>query len=247
MDDDFETVSIFNNYITYMEKYNSIYIAISNSVKNKWVGRGLPEDKIKLIYDGVKTDQLIKTQEKKGFSMIFLGGYCKNKGQQELIEALGKLPLNIREKIKVDFYGNGNQKYKENLQKKIEKYSLKNVKINNYDPNIYSKISNYTIGVNCSKAEGFGRVTVEYMLAGTCPLISNTGANTELVDDRKTGIIYKYNDLEDLKNKIIFIYNNLEDIHNMSIEARKIAEEKFSITLHAKKVFDLYKNIVTKE
>ncbi len=248
LDDDFKTISIFKNYIKYMEKYNSTYVAISKSVKNRWVTRGLPENKIKLIYDGIRAEGLTKREiNYKTIKMIFIGGYSKNKGQEEFIEALGKLPQKLKSKIEVDFYGNGNLKYINYLEKKIRSYNLKNVKLNPYDNDIYSKISNYTIGVNCSRAEGFGRITVEYMLAGICPLVSNTGANIELISDKETGIIYKYSNIEDLVNKIIYIYENIDKIYNISLKAKEDAKEKFTIKLHTENILKLYNELIKKK
>ena len=122
-----------------------------------------------------------------------------------------------------------------------------NVHLYDYDSKIYSKLGNYNIGINCSKAEGFGRITVEYMLAGLCPIVSNTGANVELVKNQQNGTLYDYNDKKDLLNKIIYIYNNRNIISNMQKKARESAIEKFSIVQHAKRIVELYKNVLSKE
>ena len=251
LDDDFPVVSVFNNYIKHMERYKSTYIAISNSVKEKWKNRGIPENKIKLIYDGIKVDELIKSDinmKNQEIKMIFLGGYSKNKGQEKFIETLGELPEKIRKDIKVDFYGNGNKKYINYLKARLSELNLsENVNLYDYDSKIYSKLGNYNIGINCSKAEGFGRITVEYMLAGLCPIVSNTGANVELVKNQQNGTLYDYNDKKDLLNKIIYIYNNRNIISNMQKKARESAIEKFSIVQHAKRIVELYKNVLSKE
>lgn len=69
--------------------------------------------------------------------------------------------------LKIDFYGNGSKRYIKFLKHKLDEYQLdKIVTLNNYDTNIYKKLNIYDIGCTCSKAEGFGRVTVEYMLSG---------------------------------------------------------------------------------
>ena len=41
-----------------------------------------------------------------------------------------------------------------------------------------------------SKAEGFGRVTVEAMLAGCLVLGRRTGGTLEIIDNAKNGILY---------------------------------------------------------
>lgn len=248
LDDDFEVVSIFKNYIEHMEKYNSTYIAISNSVREKWISRGLPRKKIKLIYDGVKPNNLIKISHnyKDNMRIVFLGGYYKNKGQEFFIEALNKLPDKIRNDIQVDFYGNGNKSYVEYLENKVKKYNLTNLNLYGYDSNIYDKLDEYNVGINCSKAEGFGRITVEYMLSGVCPLVSNTGANCELVEHESTGYIYKYNDLDDLVDKIVTINNSIKSgkIYDINSNARKKAITEYTIEQHCRRTVKLYKKLI---
>lgn len=195
LDDDFEVTFIFKNYIKHMEKYPSTYVAISKSVKNKWIKRGIPEHKIRLIYDGIREETFTKekpSQKTEKIKIIFLGGYCLNKGQEFVIEAVSEMPKEIRNKIQIDFFGNGTQKYVSNLQQKINTLGIQDiVQLNQYDPAIYEKLKNYQIGMNCSKSEGFGRITVEYMLAGLCPIASNTGANPEIIENQKSrNIIY---------------------------------------------------------
>ena len=68
------------------------------------------------------------------------------------------------------------------------------------------------LDVHVQKQEGFGRVTVEYMLSGLCPIVSNTGANLEIVDDKISGIVYEKGNIQDLKEKIKYCINNIQ--HN---------------------------------
>ncbi len=251
LDDDFVTLSIFNNYIKHMEKYQSLYIAISSSVKEKWKNRGLPENKIKLVYDGININKLITNPinfDTQKIKMVFLGGYTKNKGQEYFINILGRLPEKVKKDIKIDFYGNGSKKYLKFLNNKIKQFNLSEVvNLYDYNPKIYCKLKNYNIGINCSKAEGFGRITVEYMLAGLCPIVSNTGANPELVTNKQSGIVYNYEDEDDLLNKIIYIYNNRNIISDLQRKARDKAIEQFSIGQHTKTVVELYRKILSKE
>lgn len=116
--------------------------------------------------------------------------------------------------------------------------------LNNYDANIYKKLNIYDIGCTCSKAEGFGRVTVEYMLSGLCPIVSNTGANLEIVDDKISGIVYEKGNIQDLKEKIKYCINNIHTIEILGKEAQKKAYNNYSINIHTKNIISLYNNIL---
>ena len=230
-----------------MQTFSSEYIAISKSVMNKWIDRGLSKEKMHLIYDGVRTDIYLKKEKKVNniIKIIFLGGYTVNKGQEELIEAINLLEPEDRNMLKIDFYGNGSKRYIRFLKHKLDKYQLnKIVTLNNYDANIYKKLNIYDIGCTCSKAEGFGRVTVEYMLSGLCPIVSNTGANLEIVDDKISGIVYEKGNIQDLKEKIKYCINNIHTIEILGKEAQKKAYNNYSINIHTKNIISLYNNIL---
>lgn len=244
---DFHLLSIYKDYIGHMESYPSTYIAISNSVKEIWENRGLPAEKIKLIYDGVKSNGWnSKIERSKGsLKVLFMGGYNGNKGQEMLLEALTKVPKNIVNDMQVDFYGGGLNERKSFFDKIVIENNLqKVVSLNAYDNNIYAKIPEYDIGINCSKAEGFGRVTVEYMMAGLCPIVSDTGANIELISDCETGLIYHYGDANDLAEKLIYLYSHRTQCTVLGNKAKKYAKDSFSMQRHAQFVINLYDSIM---
>ena len=255
----FDLISVKRNPIKYMKDFDLIsekdnhFIAISESVKREWIKKGLPENKIHLIYDGVRDELYKEAAERKLASshelgnkimMIFLGGYSKGKGQEECINALLQLDSEEQTALHVDFYGNGDPEYTEYIRSIAEPLINKNVvSINPYDPEISSRLSNYDVGINCSYAEGFGRVTVEYMMAGLCPLVSNTGASPEIVDDGKTGILYEKGNIDILCNKLRTLINDRKKIYELSANALVKANQFYSMRTHASRMRDLYNNI----
>jgi glycosyltransferase involved in cell wall biosynthesis len=224
------------------------YIAISKMVKSFWSARGIPEAKMELIYDGISVEPWItnkKNKSKNKLSFIFLGGYHINKGQEVFINALGLLPQDISNQVSFHFFGDGDKKYIRKLNLLIKKLSLCDcVKINDYQSNVYELLDNYHIGVNCSNAEGFGRITVEYMMAGLCPLVSNRGANLEIIQDSINGVVFNRDDLYDIKNKILFLFNNQHLIDIYSKKAKETAFNNYSMSKHAHHVYQLYEEMI---
>lgn len=256
----FNLISVKQNPIKYMSDFNLIsvkgnyFIAISESVRSEWIKKGLPEKNIYLIYDGVR-DELYKdvADKKKNNSrdfdnrirMVFLGGYCKEKGQEEFLKSLSRLTSEELSNICVDFYGNGEQSYVNYVREIAQPLISKGVvRINSYDPDISSKLCDYDVGINCSKGEGFGRVTVEYMMAGLCPLASNTGASPEIVDDEETGLLYKKGSIDDLCSKLQALINNKMIIYDFGAKAQIKANQFYSMRTHASKMMELYNSIV---
>lgn len=241
---DFDLMPVFSSDLSLLMDNTSTYIAISESVKLAWTVRGVPEQMINLIYDGIDSNfwshNELKRKNKK-LSFIFLGGYHIDKGQELFIQVLKSLPPLVKNNIVVHFFGDGPKKYKYKLICLIKKNNLEDCcRIFDYDPNIYRKLSRYHIGVNCSKAEGFGRVTVEYMMAGLCPLVSNSGASPEIVDNKVNGLTFDRENSLSIKEKIIFLYNNKQIIKELSEKAKLKAASTFSMTNHANKIYELY-------
>ena len=246
---DFDLIPIYKDYISYMNSFDSQFVAISQSVMNMWSKRGI--NNIRLIYDGVRISKTPINKEiyndKEKLKILFIGGYNGNKGQEYLIEAISILDEEIINSITIDFYGSGLEEKKDYLEEKISKNKLeKIITLNNYDENICTKISKYDIGINCSTSEGFGRVTIEYMMSGLCVIASDKGANTELIKNNESGLLYKYGDKVDLAHKIKYVYNNLEKCRIIGENAKKRAIEHFSIEAHAKNVYNLYQELINK-
>ncbi len=244
---DFKLTSVMRNPIRYMNSFNSYTIMISNSVEKVWELKGLNNKKMRLIYDGVRTElyNIETKQDNRNLKMIFMGGYDKNKGQEDLIDALKTLPEDLKRLIQIDFFGNGSEKYIKYLKNKIYENGLEKVmKINSYQHDIWKHISDYDIGLNCSHGEGFGRVTVEYMMAGLCPIASDRGASPEIIENGITGIIYDSSSSEELKNSIIWALNNRKAIRKMGIDASEFAKKEFSMSKHAREIRELYYEVI---
>lgn len=247
---DFKLISIFDDPVTYMNSFKSTFIFISKSVEKAWISRGLDDKRTELIYDGVRTElypgfENVPNHQNEKVKFIFLGGYCDSKGQKEAIKAISKLRDKDKEKIIVDMYGSGSKHYIKSLQQLVSKYDLDSiVNINNYDPKISKKLPLYDIGLTCSADEGFGRVTVEYMLSGLCPLVSDTGANPELVTNKVDGLIYPKGEILELRNLIQYCLHNQSTINKLKKSAYKKARDKFSMKRHAWEIANLYQRLL---
>ncbi len=245
---DFKLMQVFPGYNPIKNDTFSNFIVISESVKKAWENKLSPKSDIHLVYDGINEASLLNAPQLSKFeklSFVFVGGLYINKGQEYFIKALGNLPQNIRKDIIVHFYGEGSEKYKQKLQALLKTMGLDGqCYIFDYDKNIYNKLRKYHVGVNCSKLEGFGRITVEYMIAGLCPLVSNTGANVEIVNDGFNGLLFDRNNIQDICDNIVKLYENRDLIESYSLRAQRDAIEKFSMKAHANNICYLYNSVI---
>lgn len=240
-------MQVFPKYNPIMNDNEAYFITISDYVKNAWTSKGLPIHRISSVFDGINEDLYVTdtpVNKNMKFSIVFVGGFHENKGQELFIHALNHLSPDVKNNIIVHFYGDGPSHYMRKINSLIAHYDLSSVcTIFKYDPKISEKIRMYHVGVNCSKAEGFGRVTVEYMMSGLCTLLSYGGANGELVTNGVEGLFFDRNNPFDISSKIEFLFNNQKQMEIMAAAGRTKATEFFTMETHANKICDLYSKI----
>ena len=245
---DYRVLHVRKDKIAFMNEGNNYFVAISDAVKHHWIKKGLLDNKITTIYNGfsvekLKSRKIIKRSYKK-INAIFVGYIIKTKGQGQVIKALAKLPERIKESFHIDFYGDYSNAYYRYLKFLIKKYHLqKNISFCGFDIKIEEKLDQYNLAFMCSKSEGFGRVTIDYMLHQVPVIASNTGANQELIEDKVNGLLYEYNNIDDLADKIMYAYNN-EKLNDISKNAYQSAVEKYDLNKSGQDMYSLYQKIL---
>jgi len=245
--EDYRVIFYKRKCVSYMNQHADKFIAISNCVKDAWIKRGIEESKINVIYNGI---DLTKFQYKKKRTdnkvrIVMCGHIQSTKGQDQLIRALALFSHKYDDIIDVDFYGDAYPDYHRLLLSLVSKNNLeKIVHFQGYNNQIPLKLSEYDIGIVCSKAEGFGRVTVEYMAAGLAVIASDTGANPELIDNRINGLLYQYGNINDLALKLQSLIDNPIDLERISCNGRKKAYQKYTTEQNVANIYNLYKKLL---
>lgn len=243
--DDFQCKYLKRNIYKYFNDNTDIFIAISKSIKDFYIQKGINPSKIKVVYNGVDNHKIIRKKYVKTVNdkikIIVLSGISKEKGQEQIIDAINLLDKKIIKNITIDFFGKGTNEYINYLKKKISNYKLNdNFNFIGYNNKVYELIQQYDIAITPSKKEAFGRVTIEYMFAGVPVIASDTGANPELINDNKYGLLYQYNNINDLKNKILLLYNDVKKREDLSEKAYNQAIKKFTSEQNAKTILKIY-------
>ena len=192
-----------------------------------------PEDKIKLIYNGINLDPFLTDQVKnkknisEGIILGHIGRFSKEKNQRFLIEVANKLK---NKNISFQLMLGGEGRDFEDISKTIEEYQLsKQIKLLKFVKDTPQFMSSIDIFLLPSLWEGFGYVTIEAMASSKPVIAFNVASNPEIIIDKKTGFLTREGDLDSFVEKIIFFYNNPVKISEMGIEGQKRVIEKFSI------------------
>ncbi len=245
---DFNYFPLYKNYINLINSNTNRFIAISKAIKKHWNKKGITAEKIEVVYNGVDNNKFIQKEKFKDgkIHIIFSGAIVKTKGQYEAIKAINAINDKYREQIILDIYGTGDEKYIKKLQEFIKENKLEeHVDFKGYVDNIYEYVGKYDIGLVCSRSEGFGRVTAEYMHAGLIVIASNKGANSELIDNGENGFLYEYGNSDDLSKKIEKVIEEKSDFKQKIVEeAMKKANNMFTAEKNADNVYKIYEEVL---
>lgn len=252
-----ETASNVENYV-YTRNYvktlldgADYFIAISDFTKREWIKRGIPENRIETIYNGLNLDFTLPNKSDykedsklRKIRIVFSGALSKDKGQLDLIEAVNIMPDIYKKRIQVEFIGEGELSYTKYLKDKVLNYGLSDsVKFLGYISQASNLYRMYDIGIIGSRAEAFGRVTVEYMASGLAVIASDAGANPELIKDGVNGLLYESGNSLDLVQKIKVLMDNPDIVKKLSYRAKDDVYKRFTTKINANNVFKLYTKI----
>ena len=216
-----------------MNRDGGNFIAISEVIKKAWIKKGINEEKITRLYDGVKANSISRNEkpfDQDKIKIAFCGSITSFKDQEQLIRAFRLLSDEDKKSFKVDFWGTGNPEYMKHLQDLIDQNHMESIfTFKGYSNNLYQELSHYDIGMNCSHSEAFGRVTAEYMLAGLLTVASNTGANVELIQHEKTGLIFKKSNDQSLTSLLHWIRKNRNICKHIAYKGFEKAKQDYSI------------------
>lgn len=234
----------------YKKLFDDAYakIAISKVIYNKF-SKKYGAKNMYIIYNGIPSDQFNIYKDttvnfNKEINTCIIGRIAKGKGQLDAIKAIEKFNKQ-KDTKKAKLYVIGSPADDLEYDKKIKEYVIKNklekdIVFIPFTTSLQEYRKKCKICFVCSAKEAFGRVTIEAMLSNQVVIASNKGANPELIENNKTGYLYKNNDdIINILNKIIKNENETQDI---IINAKKTASKKFSITNTAKEVYKIYKN-----
>lgn len=222
-------------------------IAISEFVKKSIVKRyQVSEEKIEKIYNGIdiKKFQQPIHQPKERLELIYVGRLIENKGVQNVIRALEKLP----EELSWRFCIIGDGDYRTELEKQVKQYRLESkIQFLGNRRDVPQLLSQADIFLHMPEwQEGFGIAVVEAMAAGLICVCAESGAIPEIIEHGKSGYLIKESkELFELLNRIT---KNIdcEEIMQIRNAAKKKADQ-FKIESYAEKLDVFLKNSVQRE
>ena len=186
--------------------------------------------KIKVIYNGVVpiSDKLPEIPCDCFSDIVIIGAIAEDKGQLDAIRAIRYLH-EMGHKFRLFIVGSvTDNEYYEKIKAEIIEDIDSSIIFTGYKSNLKDYRKNTQIVLICSKAEAFGRVTIEAMNAGQIVIGADKGATPEIIKDGYNGFLYKQGDYIDLANRIKDVCYSA-DLNKISYNARETVNSCFSI------------------
>ncbi len=218
------------------------YIAVSKYLKRLLIKSGIPEEKVRVIYNGVADFHGIKEKNQVGEIVVgSVGRLHPTKGFDKLIDA-GSLLADLPVKIKI--WGKGTEESMLNAKRKMLKVEER-VELMGFGKNLQQALGVIDIYVQPSRSEGFGLTVVQAMLAEKPIVVTPVGSLPEIIKDRETGLVSSNFSAEAIADKIRELINNRELAQKLAKEARKDALERFSEEKWLEATIDTYRDIAS--
>lgn len=226
----------------------NVSIAISNNVFEKYRSI-LQKTELKMIYNGIDPSNFYMPERSiftsSVFNMAISGRISESKGQIELIKALGKLYKEGIENFHLYIVGTGDDYDVKELHNTIKREGIVGkISLLGFRKDVYNILSNIDIVFVCSRAEAFGRVTVEAMLSGCLVIGTNSGGTSELIEDRLHGLLYEPGNIDDLCNKVKIVMKDIDKARYIAKLGRERAYNGFTASKNANAIKKVYEEVL---
>jgi len=199
-------------------------IAISNAVANSIIRRGIPENKIRVVYNGTLGSPRTRTiSEYQPLSLprpaiATVAGMYRRKGIAELIEAFTKIAADFPE-LHLYIIGNGPDKVIFETQAQNTPFAAR-IYFADFQPEPQKYLLSCDIFVLASHQEPFGLVISEAREAGCAMVATNVDGIPEALDNGKAGILVPPADSSALATALSDLLNSPQMLQKWQHQAK---------------------------
>ncbi len=222
-------------------------LAISESIAAVYKNKSA--DNITVLYDGVDTSRYAGLVRKPVLcdapaAELAMCGGNESKGHKDAVTALSILHRRGYTRLNLKLWGNMLPDYKKQLEALIKNLDLEqSVQFCGFTDDMPKAWAEADVTLMCSRAEAFGRATVEAMAAGTLVIGADSGATPEIIG-KDRGLLYAAGRPEKLADAIEWALQNPECAQTMADAGREyISSGAFSMEKHIKALLEIYSQL----
>ena len=216
-------------------RYIEVFIGVSNYTSHailKDFGSHL-KPKTQTIYNGVLLENIMpKTTDRNKVNPKFLvvSHLRESKGIQDLINAVYLLAQPIKDKLKIDVFGDG--PYKNILFQLVKDCNLESVfNFKGSQSNLKVLYQQYDYLIQPTHMECFSLSILESLAANIPVITTSVGGNTEVVTPNENGFIFQTKDIKALSSVLTEIIQGQKYIAG---NTRTLIKDRFSIDIMVK-------------
>jgi len=209
---------------------------------------GLKKYKIagQVIYNAIDTSRFLQNVKTNEFNIIMTANFTNYKDHDTFLKAAVELMM---DRIIDHAYllGDGplRQKHIDWVENNYPSFSTK-INFPGVVANVEAYLANCQIGVLCSTerfSEGISNSVLEYMAAGLVPLVTDTGAAREIINDGVNGFLFAPGDWQSIVNivKQLKVDNSKKEI--IVAAAKKTINERFDLKINISEYASIYREL----
>ena len=236
-------------------------IVISEDFKRNIMAKGVPEEKIEVVYNWVDEEAVVDVPRSENVLFDRYGldrskfyvTYNGNIGLTQNMDMLVEVAKELEAKEEIHFVLVGEGAYKESLSRIIKEQNIKNVTLLPFQP--YEEISHvFSLGdvsLVISKP-GVGSNSVPSktwsIMSASRPVLANFDENElkTIIADNNCGIFTKAGDKDAFKAAIIKLYGDRELCKEMGKNGRQFVMDNLTKEVGTQKYVDVIRSVVNK-
>lgn len=245
--DDIPFAGLLKKLSVYVLKDADMIIAVSKEQKNIASKLGVPENKIRIIPNGVDSKNFSQeVKETNDFRILYVGRLVQEKGLGYLLEAMKSIIDELPD-ASLTIVGEGIKKA--DLEKHVQELGIRE-KVRFLGAKPHEEIPHYLedadVFVLPSLSEGLALVILEAMACGKPIVATNVGGIPDLVVDEETGLLVPPKDSKALAEAIKRILRDDDLRLKISKNSRKRIEERFDWDIICDETTSVYNKVKKK-
>lgn len=219
----------------------SAFVCLTEFSKRKLIEVGIPEDKIFVRPHYMDASRIVPSFGR-GDYVLFLGRLTSEKGIWTLIRAfshLNEVPLKIV----------GTGPLESDLRKYVREKCLRNVELLGFKEGLEKwslLLGSLFVIVPSEWYETFCLVVMEAYAAGKPVIGSDLGSLPSVIENGKSGLLFRTGDSDDLQDKIEHLLVHVDDVAKMGVYGRKLVDSKYHPELCYESLMEIFSCAVSR-
>ena len=230
-------------------------VANSRAVVAQLTSEGVPENKIKLIYNGVDMPKPLTNRgaarralglDQHALIIVVVANLIHYKGHRDLLRGLGQVARQLPSPWRLLVVGR-DEGLRSNLEGLARNEGIAdNIQFLGQRPDALRFMAAADFGVLTSHEEGFSNVIIESMAAGLAMVVTSVGGNPDAVIEERTGLLVPPRDPAAIGQAVLRLARDPNLRKALGDAGRSRVEREFSIDRCVRAHHDLYQTLLAK-